>query len=402
MLNIYNTYRNVKLLPWVFASLMALPIVIFPFSPLLSYYISIILLLTLSELCNSRPVRVYLSIIALVSGSLIAASRMSLRSLSDDFGHYYDSYLSILHGGTIFQYASGFEFFISLYFKLMILVSGELHPSSILFFVALLNSFLFYLWLEKFGLEKVDSNVKSLCVAASLTFYMFPISTLLMRQMLATPLLLFAISYTLNNKKGIFFFLLACFAHSSSAPIYFIVRMLMSENKKNKNIMVLFFMLFLLSFSLLVKYAASLSGIPIINAITYKLDYYSTATLFDFSKLDSYVKYLIVMVLSSFYFFSKEHRDWKSLLYYSGIIYLILLPIPFMSGRLFLILSAVGLGYMLFLSAYKISMVFRYLMIIFCVFRILTLGIYYTNTNDGFDLWYSYPWISENAFYFVI
>ncbi|AYU89687.1 hypothetical protein CS371_14585 (plasmid) [Serratia marcescens] len=401
MLSTYGTFGNIRVMPVLFALLMTLPIVVFPFSPLLGYYISIILLLTVSDLCNAKPIRVYFSLIALVCGVLVSASRVHLTSASDDFGHYYASYLSILHGGTIFQYAGGVEFLLSLYFKILVMIFGNLHPSSILFFVALLNSFLFYLWLEKFGLNRVDDKLKSLCIAASLTFYMFTISTLLMRQMLATPFLLFALSYTLRSKMGILSLLLASFAHLSSIPIYFIIRILMSEDRKKKNLMVLFFLVVLVLFSLLVKFSSSFTGLPVIGILAFKLEYYGRVSLFSFDRIDSYVKYLVVMLIASIFFFSEKHKDWKSLLYYGGAIYIIWLPIPLMSGRIFLMLGTVALGYIIFLSAYRMSIVLRYFLVIYCVFRVLTLGIYYTNNNDGFDLWYSYPWISENAFYFV-
>ncbi|BEM13033.1 hypothetical protein SM14VA7_08590 [Serratia marcescens] len=55
----------------------------------------------------------------------------------------------------------------------------------------------------------------------------------------------------------------------------------------------------------------------------------------------------------------------------------------------------------MFFAFYRMANIYRILLILYFIVRVITLGPYYTDRMDGFDLWYSYPWYSTEAFYYI-
>ncbi|MBO1500796.1 EpsG family protein [Serratia proteamaculans] len=393
-----------KLYELLFGMLLIFSIAIGLFSPLLAFYFSLSLLVIFPTFFANRYLRVYLSIFAIICGCIIFSSRGYFLSTSDDFAHYYSAYQELLKGGSIAQYSQGIEFLISLYFKITIILFGELKPTALFFLVSFFSCFTFYVWLEKYGLDQLEGTKKSLCVASCIGFFMFALSTQLMRQMIATPFLLFALSYGLKNKKGIISMILAIGGHLSSLPIYVVLKIFLSENRKKKFITLGLFLFFGLLFSLLLSQLSILFNIPVVGELAAKLQYYNNIA--DRNSTESgntFLKYMFVMLVG-FWFFGPKNGDLekiKKFFYLACMSYLFLLPIPLLSSRIFLVMSAVALGYFMFFAFYRISNVYRILLVLYFIVRVVTLGPYYSERMDGFDLWYSYPWYSTEALYYI-
>lgn len=122
----------------LFGTLLISSVLVGVFSPVLAFYLSLSLLVVFPTFFSNRYLRVYLSVFAIVCGCLIFASRSYFQSMSDDFAHYYSAYQELLKGGSIAQYSQGIEFLISLYFKITIILFGELKPAALFFLVSFL------------------------------------------------------------------------------------------------------------------------------------------------------------------------------------------------------------------------------------------------------------------------
>ena len=82
------------------------------FSPLLGFYCSLIYLA--AQGFSLRVLRVNVAIIAIISGSFIAASRNTLMVLGDDFNVNYYVYQLMQHGESVFIMT--FQVVLSLYY----------------------------------------------------------------------------------------------------------------------------------------------------------------------------------------------------------------------------------------------------------------------------------------------
>ncbi|MBN3975881.1 EpsG family protein, partial [Serratia marcescens] len=226
------------------------------FSPLLGFYGSLIYLAI--QGFSLRILRINVAIIAIISGSFIAASRNTLMVLGDDFNVNYYVYQLMQHGESIFyhDFSGGIEFILPLYFKIIGSVFNIENPVYIFFSVTALCLTLFYIWLEKYALKNIDADKRALCVAASLGLFVLFSTTQLMRQMISTVFLLYALSLWTEKKKLSFviFFALAVFSHLSSVLLFFVITTLMGEDRYKKYIILLISIGFVSLFTIFLSY----------------------------------------------------------------------------------------------------------------------------------------------------
>jgi len=391
----WKSYSIVDATKILFGFLFLSSLVLSVVSPLIAFYYSLSLLVLFPKEFSNKFLRGYISVIAIVNACLVFSSRTYLQSNSDDFSHYYMAYISILNGGGLDQYANGLEFLISAYFKIIIILFDKLPIPDIFLCVSLLSVSVFYIWLETCGLEDIEEDKKSLCVASCLAFFMYALSTQLMRQMIATPFLLFALSYGLKNIKGRIFLILAIGGHLSSLPLYFVLKTFMGDNRKAQYSILGAFVFFGFLFAVLLNHLSIFVGLPVVGELFAKLQYYNAISLRSNApdSSNTFLKYLIVMLAAYLFFGQNRSSEFKKLFYFSCVSYIVLIPIPLLSSRVFLIMSGVGLGYFMFHAFYRLSFVYRMLLLLYFAVRIITLGPAYVPKFDGFDLWYSYPWI---------
>lgn len=375
---------------------------IFSLSPFISYYLSLILLALSPELKNLT--RRTLCVLVVLSGTVYVASRDFNSSPSDDISLvYYPVYKRIFYGADDYfsSYSNGWEFVLGGLFKLLAMSRDRLIEKDT--FAALftfLPYIIYYIWLEKFGLEYVSKANKNLCLAAALGIMGLLTLSIQIRQALSTPLLLFAISYLNKSKfKTVVFTAFAVATHLTAIPIYFILRIFTGNNIGHKILGLGLVAILVFSFRLLVN---TIVAQNLLGVASFKLEYYlgrdSAITLlaFFFS--------LMIMIIAGYYFFDKNEnlKNWRSLIVWGGAAYIILLPIPLASDRLFMVMSVFMMGYLLYLSFSQISTIFRMLLILYFVFKFLTVGPFYgiLGAVEGMEFWTNYDWIGDYPFYF--
>lgn len=371
------------------------------FSPLLGFYGSLIYLAI--QGFSLRILRINVAIIAIISGSFIAASRNTLMVLGDDFNVNYYVYQLMQHGESIFyhDFSGGIEFILPLYFKIIGSVFNIENPVYIFFSVTALCLTLFYIWLEKYALKNIDADKRALCVAASLGLFVLFSTTQLMRQMISTVFLLYALSLWTEKKKLSFviFFALAVFSHLSSVLLFFVITTLMGEDRYKKYIILLISIGFVSLFTIFLSYVL---GSSLLGAATYKFNYYASTELSGFN-LDSFFKFLIIMWCGAIFFRSKVNERWNSLLVFGGAMYIIFLPLPLASDRILMLMVSYLPGFLMFIAFYRAALVFKVILIVFFTLKILLLGpLYSGGALEGMELWKSYPWFNKEFFYYLV
>lgn len=306
-------------------------------SPVLGFYVPIIFLAL--NFGSNRTYRVLISIIILYSSMFVFASRnIASGSIKDDFANIYFPVFNMLtHGSTIFyyQFTNGIEFLLPLYFKVIYNVFGISQPVPIMAAVTALCLGVFYIWLEKYGLRNISEDKRSLCVASSLALLVFAVTTQNMRQAISCVFLLYVITYFFERKWLLFFIFLflSTIAHITALFIFPLFVILMGENEKRKKVIAVAALFISLSFSVVIGIIISKG---LLGTATYKVLFYSDVDAGDLEI--GYLKYLFITCFFGFFYFSPNHKNYKSLLFYGTFIYFVLAPIPVISHRLLLLM----------------------------------------------------------------
>ncbi|MEH0869087.1 EpsG family protein [Serratia liquefaciens] len=371
------------------------------FSPLLGFYCSLIYLAI--QGFSLRILRVNIAIIAIISGAFIVSSRNTLMVIGDDFNINYAVYQLMQNGGSIFyhEFSGGIEFILPLFFKLIGYFFNIENPVYVFFSVTVLCLTLFYIWLEKYGLKYIDLDKKALCVAASLGLFVLFSSTQLMRQMISTAFVLYAVSFWFEKKKILFsiFILLAIFSHLSAVLLFFVITILIDENKFRKYVMLIVCVFFVSLFTIFLSY---ITGSNLLGAATYKFNYYASTELAGFN-LDSFFKFLVIMWAGAILFRDKINEKWNNLLFFGGALYIIFLPLPLASDRILMVMVSYLPGFLMFISFYRATLLFKIMLIAFFILKILLLGpLYNGGALEGMELWKSYPWFNKDLFYYLV
>lgn len=378
---------------------------VFTISPLISYYFSLVVLAFSPQI--KAITRKSLGLLIVLSGTVYIASRDYNSATGDDITYvYYPAYRAIFYGSDYFTaFGGGFEFVLSSLLKLLAIsfdkpVDKDIFTTIFVF----LPYLIYYIWLEKFGLEYVHKDKKNLCTSASLGIMGLLTLSIQLRQGLATPILLLAISYYSRSKiKSIFFTALSICTHLTSIPILFIINMFKGDSTKNKTIALIFIIVLVLAFQFIA--GAIVSG-NLLGSASFKFQYYTGDDQLEGVRILSFFFALVIMMIAGIFFFdtNKELRKWKSLIIWGGAAYFVLLPIPLASDRLFMIMSVFMMGYLLFLSFSRVSNLFRLLLVAYFIYKFLMNGPLMTVFGGfgDYTLWTNYDWIGDYPLYFWI
>lgn len=361
-------------------------------SPLISFYFIIfIFIFTNVDFATRFP----LSIIMVISGAMIFSSRELGVVTGDDFyNQYYPLYLNILNGGHVFtnEFGGGVEVGLAFFFK-VISISGIRDPSYVLFCISFFTLFLFYLWLELFAFENIE-NSKTLLIASTFAFVGLFTITQLTRQAMAMVFVMYAISFFYRGRYLYFTIslLLGVLFHLTAIPIFVITYVFMYGTISNKNKIAIVIILFSLLFHFIV---AKIVGSGLFWGVQSKFAYYEYNDLATQSSY--YLRHLVVSSIILLVLNRKEilNNRYLSLLLYGTVAYVALLPIPFASDRMLMPLTTYLLGFVICLVFNRVSILYKLLLLTYCIFRFIQLGPAYDETcrNAIFCLWYSYPWL---------
>ncbi len=201
--------------------------ILFLFFPFAAYWLTIFVLLGLSPFIP-KNLRIFLGIIAVLSGSATYASRIFGFFGSDDFVSYYATYSGLYHGDMtrLFDYGGGIEIGLPVIDLALVWIFPELSPNGLMFFTSVLWGIIFILLIEKYLLTSVVAGKRATIVGLSLLLYSFFLSTQLSRQWFASLLVLAALLQT-HKKAFAGYGLAAFFIHMSSVPMLFVYRILL-------------------------------------------------------------------------------------------------------------------------------------------------------------------------------
>lgn len=370
---------------------------VFFVSPIFSFFI-IIALFSLVKV-DSIFLRLPLVILMIASGAAIYASRFvhPLGLIGDDFySEYYPLFQSVSHGEGVFSsgFGGGAEFGLAVIYKIISIFLPGADYWQLLFITSFFCAIIYYVWLERFILSRLEGKDLTLCLASAFLFFGFFVTTQLIRQAISSIFVLYTISYykDCQYKKAF----LACFIgsvfHITAIPISFLFYNLMYGSKKRKLIIVIFFVLFALFFSLFINFVASGA---LFSVLASKFLYYSYDSTSGFSTAYYWKILIFILMISLFFYIRDGWSEYKSLLIYGIMVYFCLINIQFASDRTLMPFVVYILGVVVFFSFYKIRKIYSCIIILLCIFRVITLGpMYNFNCQEqALCLWSSYTWL---------
>lgn len=397
-----------KMILGIIIILLILTIFILSISPILAYLICLIFL-AMGVGVGIPPLRILLSLIAIFGMIFTVGSKAyNVNNSSDDFSNSYLPLYYTLNSSDLVSnvFSENYEYLLPILWRFINFINGgDLTPVGLMVYISGFSILLFYIWLELFGLKNIPDTRKTLCIAFSLGFFQFLMPIQYMRQFISLIFILYSFSLWDKNKKISFlFFILAFFSHISAILIFPLIKILFSNNKKIKNIIFIFFLILTLFYSVIFPLVAKLGS----SGLFYKLQYYLEVSS-DRSNTYGYFKFLfLALIASKFYFVDYlELQKYKNFLYSGTIIFIVLFPIPELPLRLMGILIYILIGYLIFLSTYRMGMISRYLFVFYVIlmgYKCIVLDNYSRMVNtdaDFMSLWYSYPWFGENFFYYL-
>lgn len=309
------------------------------FSPLFSFYTSILFLLIFSQYLDRNTVK-WTGYICAYSGSVMDASRKTFEA-SDDFAHYYNAYIHILNNGwQVIADPYGTEIGLPvIYYALSRLgIENQVYP---LFAVAMLGSGLLVFWLDKYGSTNFPSARYGTMMALTLMFYGFLQATLLTRQMLSLSIVLIAISAV--GWRSLAWLFGALLFHQSALLIYLMFKYAHRLKWFTVVLVLGLGIAFMLLFNRLVEIAVA-SDIDFIRVVS-KFAYY-TISEESFTSADlSGLKFVALACGAALLAARFMPQGWGLLILVVTILYILFLPYPLISLRTFLIFVAVLAGY---------------------------------------------------------
>lgn len=233
--------EDVRKYEYISICIMTLYIVCLMYSPHLGFFLGCILLLTpLGTYSLIRKSIVLLQIFLIII--TVSSRQIGVNIFSDDL---LNTYMPIVHqieqGQPFYDTSFKFELLFPLIIKMFLPIYGSFDSRSVLTLIVAITMSLYFVWyaifVEKFSEKKNRGAVAALCL---LMIQIGPLSQFL-RQELATPLLLLAISYWLCGRKyfSVMFFLLSFFIHTTSLVIFLIFLLSISKYKKVRSGIVL-------------------------------------------------------------------------------------------------------------------------------------------------------------------
>ena len=211
-----SNHKNIDSFCYAFA--MLIPAVGF-FSPFLGLVCGILFLIFSSGFLK-REVRYSSSLCIVILMAAMFASRSYNVTTSDDFYHYYNSYLEYAGDwGQIFEFGGGFEIGLGFILYVAYNLFPAFSPSGLMFFVIFIELMIYVVVLEVFVLGHINSRIRSISLSIFLVMSLGILAGQLSRQYGAIPMLIAAV-FAVSKRDKLIFFLLALVFHISSIFIY--------------------------------------------------------------------------------------------------------------------------------------------------------------------------------------
>ena len=371
-----------------------------PFSPLISFSLSIFTLLVTSKHLISY-LRHCLIINSMISMIFIVASRSYIDELNHDLGHYYLVYQGLSQGyySEIFGFGGGLE----IGWPLVFLGVSRIFPALNAIDVAIINTslcmVLLYLWINKYAIKIADYRDAGVVAALIILFASVQTFGYLQRQALATVILLFAIS-TSGFKSGALIIVATIF-HLTSLPIglLFLCIKKWSHKIKIQHVIITLGIIILIKFNFIfiINYIALIGdGFPGSNKLNFYLINASEFALTS-KRFAILIFPMIVSILLLWNRIPKSH--FKIIAIFSCLSYMAFLGIPLGPERVNFILLFIY-GFFVYMYIYSFfPHITMFFIMIYGVFFIAEKLNFFGTAMDPF--WSRYPYISCEPFYFL-
>jgi hypothetical protein len=365
------------------------------FSPFASFYTGIFFLLVCSEHINQTTIR-WVGSVCAYSGSVMVASRQMFGSSDDFFTHYYATYTQILNGGweAVFHTPYGYELGLPIYYYLLsgLNIANEIIP---LFAVAMLASGLFVFWIDRHGRAYFPSARYGTVMATSLLLYSFLMASLVSRQMIALSFVLFAVSTT--GRRSVIWLLGAVLFQQTALLIYLLFKYARNLNWISFALVIGASLVFVSFFNQAVELAASynLGYVQLLNKLSYYTSYSESYTGPDLAGL----KFILLCGAVALIAHRHMPENWGRLILLVVLLYVVLLPLPLASLRLFLIFVTVLAGYVASFMGFRIG--WSATTWIVCAYALYKMNYELGGMDDGgFSLWEKFDWIGYSPLYY--
>ncbi|AVM50811.1 EpsG family protein [Capnocytophaga sp. oral taxon 878] len=371
------------------------PLLFLPFSPMISFLLSVFVLLFYSPFLE-RYNRVLLTVIGFFSLIYIFGSRLYIGEFQADLTAYYNAFLiiekkpleDVIFGFLIF--GGGLEFGIVLLYKLYSIIFSSLTAIDLSIYNKIICSAGLIIWYEYFGQRKIPQKYKGACIAFILMFVSVTTFGYLQRQALATVFILFALEMK-RKRYFLLFFLIACIFHLTSLPIIIIWKYLISKKTTIKIILKSFVALvsIRIAFTTLILLAVPLG----IN----KFLFYAEEIGFNIISY-RFLVLLFLLLLANLLYIKDNSSKWKTPIIVLCLLHFIFLGVPMLAERINFIFLFLY-GYFLFITLYK-----KFLKLL--VISLIIYSFYFTLEKvniitmpiDAF--WSRYPIFSFEPFYY--
>jgi len=376
---------------------VALLSAVYMFSPLTSY-VGALLYLTLFSRRLSTRVRVATSVIAILSGASIWASRQVGLNVSDDFMWYYGVYSSV---DTVdwTDRIPVYEVGLPLFFKILSLALPGLTPNGLMFVSTTVTGLILLFCVERFGVREFPREKRAYCVAMVFLFFSFVLTTQLTRQMLSSVLLV-NVFFGLRAASRRLSLLLASAFHLSALAVYAILRTFQSR--------FLLLPFLLVSVVALAKVVDVQAAAPFITDQAPRVAYYLYLTSSDSGAnwaalaivLGVAVTGLMSLLILKAANAEVSSREKQTLALLVGVIIIYLLTLDVMLGpfRLFLVVHAVMAGWFFAYFTRRFPSVY---LLLGGAGLIITRSLFLINPTSSFVPWDVYGPFSALPGYFM-
>jgi wzy protein len=381
----------------VFLTGWTFPLIILPFSPLISFLASVFTLIFYSPFLG-RVNRVLITSIGLFSLVYIFGSRFYIEEIKADLSIYYNAFLiikknplsEVLFGFLIF--GGGLEFGIVVLYKLYSFLFSDITAIDISIYNKIICSIGLLIWYEFFGQKRIPQEYKAICVAFILIFLSISTFGFLQRQALATIFVLFALEVK-KKRYLIFFTILASIFHLTSLFIIFIWKYLLSKTYTNKIFIKSAFLFLIIRFLFV---TIIFVAVPLgINKIVFYVEMMDTFAITSYR----FLVLLFLLLVTTLLFVKNNSIKWKTPIIILSLFHIIFLGVPSLSERINFVFLYLY-GYFLFVMLYKkFFKELCFLLFIYILYFTLEKMNITSLATDAF--WSRYPVFSFEPFYYL-
>ncbi|CAN5789501.1 hypothetical protein BH11GEM2_BH11GEM2_07160 [soil metagenome] len=368
------------------------------FAPMLAFYGGVLFLLLCSTRLNRRTVR-WISLICAFGISVSMASRKTFGE-ADDFTNYYKVYLDVLATGSKALGVFGNEVGLPLFYRILA-VPGIRNPVLPLFAVAMLSSVLLVIWLDRHGSRLFPPERYGSVVAVTLLFCGFLMSTQVTRQFLSSCFLLFAISNP--RGRGLMWLLVATLFHQTALPLFVLIKVAVRYRWRFLIATAIFTLVILVYFQAIVRLGLSvnLNAFAVGAKLLYYAGYYADTGTQSASAALTELRVVTMICVAAALCSKYMPRGWAPLILGVGVLYIIFLPFPMMSFRLFLLFGVVITGYLISFLSYRVGWApLTSVAVALALWRFS--GSFSGRDQSVFALWDKYDFAGFFPFYYVL